>query len=1304
MAAGSTDGVWTTAGAVSLPSARRAGTAPQGDLVFRFGLNRPALLSVLDAAPMEWRAPNASPLYAPSKASQDATGSAAILSLPLPDGSYQRFRVEESPIVDQPIGTVRTYRAAGIDDPTASARLDWGPAGFHGYILSTSETVYIDPWTRGDTQHYISFYKSRRQLDPRDRCLVNEMESEEPRRALGPLPVTVSNGTILRTYRLAVALTGEYTTTARLPSDTDTQARQRAFDSVVTAANRVNAIYERELSVRLTLLNRLDIVYTNPATDPYTGDNLDVMLGENMENMGTVLGAAAFDVGHVLTSSSAGNLGGGARAGQSVVCSLVTPGPPLGNGPLKAQGATSTNDPTADTFVVELWAHEVGHQFGAMHSFNTSCGGDSRTVFNAYEPGSGSTLMSYFGPCGNADLALSSHDNFHVRSLEQIFEHLKGAFPIVSVCGTAAPTGNSVPTVSAGNTVVIPKGTPFALTATASDPDGDPLTYSWEEYDLGAPSPPDDDVDGHTRPLFRAYPPGPSPTRTFPKLEYILNNASVPPATYTCAPGHTCTTGEVLPSITRTMQFQVTVRDNLAGGGAVSSAWVQVQVAGGSGPFRVTSPNTAAFDGGETVRVPGDALRAITWDVASTTAAPVSAANVKISLSIDGGTTFPFVLAPSTPNDGSESVRIPKVASTTARVKVEAVGNVFFDISDANFTITAPDCDLTVNPLTQSVPAAGDVKTATVTTAADCAWAATSNSAFITVTGVTAGLGTGPTTYSITANPTASVRVGTLTIAGQTLTVTQAAGTGNVAPTVIITTPSDTPATATSPFITLAGTATDDVGVGSVSWTSNRGPVGSSTGTTNWTADVPLFAGANVIAVTATDTHGATRTATKTVNVSSFVYYLAEGATGSFFDLEILLGNPNPVDAPVAIRFLRDDGVVVNQSLTLASNSRATVLVDAIPQLEATAVSAVITSTGALPLLVERTMRWGAGRYGAHTEKAVGGASLNWFFAEGSQGFFDTYLLLANPNVIGNSATVQFLTEGRGVITRQYSLLPNSRLNVFTRDIPELALESFGINVTFVQPGVAERAMYFGSPVFNGGHESAGVNEGATSWYHAEGATGAYFDTFVLISNPNAQPASVTLRFLPESGVAITKTRTIPANARLTVDVEREDPALANVAVAVEVTANVPVISERTMYWPGGFVNWFESHNSFGLTRLATRWGLAEGRVGNPSDSPVGLTPNFDTFILLANPGATEATVTINYLRTTGAPIAKTYLVAANSRFNVHVNGAVSELANESFAAVITSTVPIAVERALYSNAGGVVWAAGTNATGIRIP
>jgi hypothetical protein len=503
-----------------------------------------------------------------------------------------------------------------------------------------------------------------------------------------------------------------------------------------------------------------------------------------------------------------------------------------------------------------------------------------------------------------------------------------------------------------------------------------------------------------------------------------------------------------------------------------------------------------------------------------------------------------------------------------------------------------------------------------------------------------------------------------------------------------------------APVLTLAGTAADAEGIQSIAFTNSLGGNGTVTGTTNWTANVPLAAGANLITVTVTDTAGNTASDILTVTVDDLIYTLAEGATGSFFDTDILIANPTATPAPVSITYLKGDGTTVAQTLTIGATSRTTIQVDNVAGLEQQAeVSATIVSTDAVPLVVERTMRWDSTGYGAHTEKATGAPTLNWYFAEGSQGFFQTFVLLANPGATANKATVTFLREGgAGTVTEVFDLAPTSRKTIFAGDIPALRDQSFGIQVVFDAPGVAERAMYFGQRTFEAGHESAGVNAPATEWFLAEGATGSFFTTFLLVANPGDVDANVTYTYLPASGLPITKTRTVAAHSRWTGNIATEDASLANAAVATRIKSTQPVIAERAQYWPFTPDQWFEAHNSFGATALGLKWGLAEGRVGTAS--------NYQTYILLANPSETAtADVKVTFLRTDGTTVVKNFQVQPTSRFNVEVH-TLPELANEQFGALIEvqNGVGIAVERAMYSDSAGVVWAAGTNALGTQLP
>ena len=522
-------------------------------------------------------------------------------------------------------------------------------------------------------------------------CLVGGADVGRVARVTNTLPI--GQGTTLRTYRLALAATGEYTQAV------GGGTVGGALAAMATTMNRVNGIYERNVSVRLTMVaNNNLIVYTNPLNQPYSNGNGVAMLGQNQLTLDAVIGSANYDIGHVFST------GGGGVAGLRVPCIDGS----------KALGVTGLTNPTGDVFDVDFVSHEIGHQFGGNHTFNgltESCGGGNRSGSTAYEPGSGSTIMAYAGICGAENLQPNSDDHFHIESLSEITAFINNGSTGGS-CPVATATGNTVPTVNAGTDYTIPKGTPFELTATGSDGDGHMLTYGWEEYDLGAAAPPNTD-DLASRPIFRSLSPVTSRTRTFPSLTYVLNDANTPPETYTCA-ASTCLTGESLPTRTRDMTFQVTARDNQAAGGGVVSDAMVVSVDGGSGPFALTAPNSRPArglregdEGGADplgVRVTratfaGGSSQTVTWNIAGTTAAPVSAASVTILLSTDGGTSFPTTLLANTPNDASAVVVIPNSATTTARIKIRAVGNIFFDVSDTDFTITATALTFTDDPL-----------------------------------------------------------------------------------------------------------------------------------------------------------------------------------------------------------------------------------------------------------------------------------------------------------------------------------------------------------------------------------------------------------------------------------------------------------------------------------------------------------------------------------------------------------------------------------------------------------------------------
>ena len=576
----------------------------------------------------------------------DATGAVrpgVEVSLPLPQGGkFGRFRLREVAIMAPALAAkypeIKTYRGQGIDDPSATVALDLTPAGFHAQIITPTGWVYVDPYyAKGAGDVYVSYYK--RDLVPEAshpwECYVGGGRALRGASALPQL----ATGPTLRTYRLACAANGEYVATTG-----GTVASGLA--AVVTVVNRVSAIYESEVAARLQLVANNDlIIYTNAATDPYSNDT--GALTQNTPNLNAVIGAANYDIGHVFTTGSGG------IAGLGVVC---------GTG--KGRGTTGLSNPVGDAFNVDYVAHEMGHQFGANHTFNGntgSCGGGNRSAAHAYEPGSGTTIMAYAGICGaTSDLQPNSDAYFHSESLSEITNFINGG----ATCAVNTATGNTTPVADAGGDYTIPRLTPFALTGNGLDPDGDLLTYCWEERDLGAAQA-GTAPDNGAAPIFRSFNPSYNPVRTFPKTSDLLNN--------------TVTIGEQLPTLARTLRFRLTVRDNRVGGG-VNSDDAAITVVDTAGPFRVTSPDSA-------VAASAGAPLTVTWDVANTNLPPVSTANVSVLLSLDGGYSYPVVLAASAANTGSATVTLPNVSSTRARIKVAAVGNIYFDVSNANFTV-----------------------------------------------------------------------------------------------------------------------------------------------------------------------------------------------------------------------------------------------------------------------------------------------------------------------------------------------------------------------------------------------------------------------------------------------------------------------------------------------------------------------------------------------------------------------------------------------------------------------------------------
>ena len=572
-----------------------------------------------------------------------------MLELPMPDGSFERFIIFQYNVMHPDLAAkfpqIKTYTGQGIDDVTATIKLDVTQFGFHAMIRSSKGDVYIDPYNQNTVNYYMSYERKNLIRQNSFECLLADETAMEIQNANGNT-VQRTNGTQLRTYRLALACTGEY---AAFYGGTVSGA----MAGMVTTMNRVNGVYESELSIRMVMVaNNNLIVYTNSSSDPYTNNNGSTMLSQNQTTCDNIIGSSNYDIGHVFST------GGGGVAYLGCVCSSSN----------KAKGVTGNGAPSGDGFDIDYVAHEMGHQFGGDHTFNSSTGSCSgnRSSTAAYEPGSGITIQAYAGICGSDDLAPHSIAYFHGYSLDQMitFSNTGGG----NSCPVTTSTGNTAPVVTnMGYNCSIPISTPFVLTGAATDANGDALTYSWEERDLGPAGA--WNVQSTTAPMFRPFPPTTSPSRTFPQMSDVVNN--------------TTTVGELLPNQARTLKFRLTARDSRTGGGGImhpdSNLIVTVVNAGGA--FAVTAPNTA-------VTWAGNSTQTVTWNVSGTTGSGINTANVKISLSTDGGYTYPTVLLSSTPNDGSQTITVPNISTTTARIKVEAVGNIFFDISNTNFTIT----------------------------------------------------------------------------------------------------------------------------------------------------------------------------------------------------------------------------------------------------------------------------------------------------------------------------------------------------------------------------------------------------------------------------------------------------------------------------------------------------------------------------------------------------------------------------------------------------------------------------------------
>ncbi|MFK8060578.1 MAG: reprolysin-like metallopeptidase [Polaribacter sp.] len=590
----------------------------------------------------------------------------AIIELPDGNGNFLKYQLKEIFTLDKELAKkypmIKSYVAVGIDNPNFSARISMGLDGFHALVKTDENgTLYIDPYTK-DKKEYIVYKRADLDSQGKDfECLVNDAKTLS---RVTQSKNAAADDVQLREFDLALACTGEYaqfhlTRQGISASATDATKKAAVLSAMNTSITRVNNVFEKDLSVTLKIIATNDnIIFLDGNTDNLTNSNEGILIDEIQSVIDTRIGSANYDIGHVFST--------GDNAGVAIFESVCQTNQ-------KSRGVTGRVVPVGDAFDIDFVAHEIGHQFGATHTYNNSCGGQ-RTNSTAVEPGSGSTIMAYAGIC-SPNVQSNSDDYFHTVSITQIKNYVTNS---TTNCVTLKGAVNPAPVVNAGSDYNIPKSTPFVLRGNATDTNNpNSLTYNWEQVDteIATMAPLATNSGG---PMFRSLPSKIASDRYMPALQTVVA-------------GNTSSTWEVVPSVTRNMDFALTVRDNDVNGGATSRDDMRVTVLNAD-PFTVSVPNASIiWDAGTT--------QTISWNKGTTDVAPINCSFVNIKLSVDGGLTFPITIKANTPNDGSEAIVVPNNVSTKARIMVEAADNIFYNVNAGNFTIqsTIPTFVLT-NP------------------------------------------------------------------------------------------------------------------------------------------------------------------------------------------------------------------------------------------------------------------------------------------------------------------------------------------------------------------------------------------------------------------------------------------------------------------------------------------------------------------------------------------------------------------------------------------------------------------------------
>jgi len=628
--------------AVALRGVAPRATMPAAYTIYQ--LNLPALQAALQTAPWE---------FTPAARQHTCT-----LALPMGDGTVEDFAVWQVAMMAPELAAkapyIHTYGGESLRDPGKTVRFSTTMRGFSAMVMRPDLGVeYVEPYAWGQTEYYLAYDRADLPADQRraPSCAVQDAVPTPDEYSYPSLVEDrdpVFDPVKLRVFRLAAACTGEF-------GQDHGGTVESVLSAIVGYTNFVSAIFERDMDMRLQLVgDNHKVIYLDPATDPYTGLEVGNWMSQNQVVVNTKIGSANYDVGHVLARFFQGGAIGVA-GGNTCATS-------------KAAGCSAGFQGVYGADFLSTFGHEVGHQTGASHSWNSCPGAEGqRAGTTAFEPGSGSTIMSYSGSCGTDNVQGNSDPYYHAGTIEQV-----KAFYLIGpgTCGTDIITDNFAPVVTLPyqNDFYIPISTPFVLDGSATDADGDAINYSWEGMSVGPGSPLGQPVGDAA--IFRTRPAVNVTHRYFPRLNTVLANGS--------------DITEQLPTYTRDLKFRLTARDNRINGGGVGWADVAFKAFEGAGPFVVQYPNlnTTTWRVGEYVTV--------TWDVANTDQSPVNCKKVNIRLSTNSGQGYPVTLAANVDNDGSQTVLVPANLGPLARVRIDAVDNVFYDVSNQNFKIVQP--------------------------------------------------------------------------------------------------------------------------------------------------------------------------------------------------------------------------------------------------------------------------------------------------------------------------------------------------------------------------------------------------------------------------------------------------------------------------------------------------------------------------------------------------------------------------------------------------------------------------------------